>query len=150
MFDWENVWNTRFMNLAKEIASWSKDPSTKVGAVIVDQDKKILSTGYNGFPRGVFDSETLYMDKEEKYPRIVHAELNAILNSHADLRGKALFIYPLLPCPECTKAIIQSGIHTIFVSEEQAEDSKWLLAFQKYSLPMLMQASVVIRRIKCS
>jgi dCMP deaminase len=144
-----DVWDNRFMRLAKEISSWSKDPSCKVGAVLVDEEKRIVGTGYNGFPRGVADTEELYFDKEQKYPRIVHAELNAILNAFRDLKGAVLYIYPLPPCPECTKAIIQSGIKQVVIVEEQDPGSKWLDAFKKHSLLMMIQANVLVRKVSC-
>lgn len=106
-------WVERFLGLALYISMWSKDPSTKVGAVIVRDDKTIVSTGYNGFPRGCNDDQRLYNDRDEKYPRIVHAELNAILSSYAPVRGNTIFVTHM-PCCECSKAIIQSGIKRVY------------------------------------
>ena len=107
------TWKSRFISLAKEISTWSKDPSTQVGAVIVNDQKIILSHGYNGFPRGTCDDVDLYENKPIKYSRVVHAELNAILNCKHSLEGSHLFLWPLPPCNECAKAIIQSGIKQV-------------------------------------
>ena len=107
-------WDEYFMGVALLAAQRSKDPSTQVGACIVDENNRILSTGYNGFPRGCSDDEFPWnrneAEGETKYPFVVHAELNAILNT----RGKSLVgsrVYVgLFPCNECAKAIIQAGI----------------------------------------
>lgn len=110
-------WDMRFLELAKHIAQWSKDPSTKVGAVIVRPDKTIVSVGYNGFPRGVKDSQERYVDKVLKYSMVVHAEANAILNSRELLNGYTIYVWPTLDhpptCNECAKVIIQAGIKTV-------------------------------------
>lgn len=106
-------WDLRFLELAKNVSTWSKDPSTKVGAVIV-KDRKILATGYNGFPRGIKDTPERYNDRPLKYQYVVHAEVNAVLNSVADVSGSVLYLYPgASPCCECAKVIIQSGIRRV-------------------------------------
>lgn len=103
-------WDRRFLNLAKLISTFSKDPSTKVGAVIVDSKNRLVSTGYNGFPRGVSDNEELLNDRDEKYIRIIHAELNAILFARKDLSGNTLYSWPFQPCGACASIIIQCEI----------------------------------------
>ena len=103
-------WDLRFIELAKHVGSWSRDPSTKVGAVIARPDKTVASVGFNGFPRGVEDSEERYTDKPLKYKFICHAEANAILTANERLHGYTLYSTPLYPCHECAKMIIQSGI----------------------------------------
>lgn len=105
-------WHTRFYELATHVAQWSKDPSTKVGAVVVNSDNQVLSLGFNGFPRGIFDFAKRYDDKETKYLFVSHAERNALDNAFADTRGATLYT-TLFPCNECTKGIIQKGIKTI-------------------------------------
>lgn len=118
-------WNGRFLALADLVASWSKDPSTQVGAVIVREDGTIASVGYNGFPRFVDDSDDLYDNREEKYARMVHAELNAILNAHERLDGCTIFVtHP--PCCSCAGAIIQAGITSV-IYEKPTPDllSRW-------------------------
>lgn len=105
-------WDKRFLSLAKMVASWSKDPSTKVGAVIVD-DRRIISVGYNGFPEGVLDSEERYCDRELKYKYMVHAERNALLFANTSVKNATLYTYPFMPCSECAGMIIQSGIKRV-------------------------------------
>lgn len=116
-----STWNKRYMNLAKEVAQWSKDPNTKVGAVAVGTKGQILSQGFNGFPRGIFDSPERLNDRETKYKYVVHAEMNVIYNatySGVSLDGAKLFVYGLPVCSECAKGIIQVGIKEIYVSQE--------------------------------
>lgn len=102
-------WDRRFLSLCRYISTWSKDPSTKCGAVIVRDRNRIVSAGYNGYPAGVPDDHTL-QTRKEKYQRIIHAEVNAILMAKQDLKGYTIYVYPLLPCAQCAAAIIQSGI----------------------------------------
>lgn len=109
-------WDNNFMGLARHIALWSKDPSTKVGAVIVDDKRRVVGHGYNGFPRGVEDSEERLNNREVKYKHVVHAELNAILNSRGSVEGCTLYV-TLEPCTECAKAIIQSGIRRVVLPQ---------------------------------
>ena len=115
-------WDKRFLALAEHIAEWSKDPSTCVGAVIVDEKRRIASTGYNGFPRGVKDLEERYLDRSKKYPRVVHAEANAILTSRGSVENCTLYT-SLLTCCECAKLVIQSGIKRVVAPN--AFDGKW-------------------------
>lgn len=104
-----NKWDSRFIDLAVYISQWSKDPSTKVGAVIVDSERRVVSLGYNGFPRGVSDREDKYNNRQLKHQIAIHAEKNAILNSHYRPVGCTIYItHP--PCAQCAGSIIQSGI----------------------------------------
>jgi dCMP deaminase len=122
----ELKWQLRFMRLAKEISSWSKDPSSQIGAVIVNDDRRILATGYNGFPKPVADDMRLD-DRETKYPLIIHAEMNALLNalnSGVPVKGGTLFVYNLPICSECAKNIAQSGISSVVMIYPNT-DSKW-------------------------
>lgn len=144
-FDMSEKWDKRFIELAAQVGSWSKDPSKKVGAIIVDSKRRVLGLGYNGFPRGVLDLGETYENKEEKYKRVVHAELNAILNSVGSVGGCTLYVTPLPPCNECAKAIIQSGISKIVVSGE-VSNSKWVDS-AKVSYSMFQQAGVNCVRI---
>ena len=102
-------WDRRFLDLAEHIAQWSKDPRTKVGAVIVDEKKRVVSVGYNGFPRGVDDIPDRYEDRETKHLFVAHAERNALDNAPLMVDGCTLYV-PLLPCNECAKSIILKGI----------------------------------------
>ena len=116
-------WDEYFMGVAMLAAHRSKDPSTQVGACIVSPDNIIVSTGYNGMPKGCSDDEFPWNrdGEENKYPFVVNAELNAILNaSGRDLRGCKIYV-ALFPCNECAKAIIQSGIREIvYLSDKYA------------------------------
>ncbi|MBR0308866.1 MAG: dCMP deaminase family protein [Mogibacterium sp.] len=117
-------WDEYFMGVALLAAKRSKDPNTQVGACIVDSNNVILATGYNGFPVGCSDDEFPWDREGEntKYPYVVHAELNAILNaSGRDLRGARIYV-ALFPCNECAKAIIQSGIkEVVYLSDKYAD-----------------------------
>src|SRR5215469_9249484 len=109
-------WHRRFLDLARLVSSWSKDPSTKCGAVIVRPDRTIASLGYNGFPRGCRDDQELYDDRPLKYERVVHAEMNAILSAAESLRGYTIYIWPPSEAPTCNRcaaAVIQAGIRTV-------------------------------------
>jgi dCMP deaminase len=119
-------WDIRYMNLAKEISTWSKDSSTRLGAVAI-KDKRILSTGFNGFPRGIEDSDNRLNDRELKYGMIVHAEQNCIYNAtyHGlSLKDSDIFVYGLPICNDCAKGIIQVGIKRVIMTKIR-EDDKW-------------------------
>jgi len=103
-------WDRRFLEMAELVGSCSKDPSTQVGAVIVDKDRRIVSTGYNGFPKGIADRHDLLHDREKKYKLIIHGEMNAILFAGRSLEGCTLYTTPFLPCATCSSFVIQSGI----------------------------------------
>lgn len=102
-------WDYRYLELAKHVATWSRDPSTKVGCVIVRPDKTIASVGFNGFPRGVNDDERLN-DREVKLSMILHAEQNAVLSAHERLDGCTAYVWPMPPCSHCAAVLIQAGI----------------------------------------
>ena len=119
-------WDTTLMGIAQLISFRSKDPNTRHGAVIVDQNHKILSLGYNGFPRGVSD-DIFPWTSPEKYPYVVHAELNAILNSNHNLKDSTLYLWSekgYLPCEECTKAILTSEIKEVVLAFQTIENTK--------------------------
>lgn len=108
-------WMRYLLGDARRVARRSKDPSTKVGAVLVSPDTLPISRGFNGFPKGVLDTMTRYEDREEKYRLIVHAEINALLFAGGieRTRGAVLFIWPLPPCPTCAGAIINAGVSAV-------------------------------------
>lgn len=109
-------WDLRFISLAREVAQWSKDPSTKCGAVIVRPDRTVASVGFNGFPKGCDDAPEIYADRDLKLSRVVHAEQNAILHAREPLHGYEIFTWPpgiSGSCDRCTAHIIQSGITRI-------------------------------------
>ena len=125
-------WDIRFLKLAKEVASWSKDPSTQTGAVIVRPDKTIASVGYNGFPREMVDDENLLNNREEKYDRTIHAELNAILASKETLTGYSIYVSPWMPCSRCAVHVIQANISNVIAvkaSEDKLE--RWKDSFDR-------------------
>lgn len=104
------------MALAEHVSAWSKDRSTKLGAVIVDDQKRIVSIGYNGFPRGVDDDIDERHERPQKYLWTEHAERNAIYNAREPLKGTTLYV-PWNPCVDCARAIIQVGIERVVMSE---------------------------------
>ena len=106
----QETWDIRFLRLAREVSFWSKDPSTKCGAIIVDQHNNIVATGINGFPKNVSDDPKLYENRDIKYRRIIHCEMNALLRAKRDLCGHTLYTWPLMSCDRCCPHIIQSGI----------------------------------------
>lgn len=103
-------WDIRYLELAKLVASWSKDPSTQTGAVIVRPDNSVASVGYNGFPKGIDDSPERYEDREVKYSYIVHCEMNAVLSAHSHVKGNTLYTWPFFSCDRCCMHMIQAGI----------------------------------------
>lgn len=119
-------WDEYFMGVAKLASHRSKDPSTTVGACIVNQDNKIISTGYNGSPTG-YDDDNMPWDREgsfenTKYAYVCHSELNAILNSPSVLTNCKLYV-TLFPCNECAKAIVQSGIKEVIYMDNKYKDT---------------------------
>lgn len=141
-------WDDYFMGVALLAAQRSKDPNTQVGACIVDTQNRILSTGYNGFPLGCSDDEFPWeregSEGETKYPFVVHAELNAILNSRGKaLTGSKLYV-ALFPCNECAKAIIQAGVSEVIYLSDKYKDTPSVKASRR----MLTSAGVKLTRIK--
>ena len=124
-----NKWDKRFLDLAEHIATWSKDPSKKIGAVAVGAQGQILSQGYNGFPRGINDLDFRYEDREEKYKLVVHAEMNVIYNASyngVSLNDSTLYVYGLPVCHDCAKGIIQVGIKNVMMSRKVLPiDKRW-------------------------
>lgn len=126
-------WDSRFLALAKEVSSWSKDPSTKCGAVIVDNQRRVIGLGYNGFPRGMSDEG--YEDRGHKLTYVVHAEANAILNAVAKVKGCTLYVWPIPACNECAKLIAQAGIERVVSpSPTQEQRIRWAGSFAAASI----------------
>ena len=142
-----NKWDIRFLEMAKLVASWSKDPSTQVGAIAV-RNRNVIAQGYNGFPRGVVDTHSRLLDKETKYKYIVHAEMNCIYNAAYQgscLVGSTMYVHGLPVCHECAKGIIQSGIIRVVspkIKEPTVIAMKWK---QSMKLTMDLFTEVVIR-----
>lgn len=117
-------WEYRFLNVARLVATWSKDPSTQVGSVIV-KERKIISTGYNGFPPGADDSPELYADRTYKYANVIHAEPNALTNANGSVEGCDLFC-TLSPCTICAAKIRDAGIARVFCPPTSEElKTRW-------------------------
>lgn len=128
------TWDEYFMGLAHLSALRSKDPSTQVGACIVSNEQKVVGIGYNGLPKGC-DDDCFPWERdgeflETKYPFVVHAELNAILNSTTNLNGCTLYV-SLFPCNECAKAIIQSGISRIVYEDDKYAHTDAVIASKR-------------------
>lgn len=120
-------WDLRYLELARHVGSWSKDPSTKVGAVVVDSKNRLVSVGYNGLPQGVEDSPGRLDNRELKYKMIVHAERNALLFAGRDLSGCMLYTHPFMPCAACASMVIQSGV--VRVVSYRVESARWSADF---------------------
>ena len=143
-----NKWDQRFLDLAKHLSGWSKDPSTKVGCVVVGEDREIRSTGFNGFPRGISDDNERLTNREKKYPLICHAEENAIMHAArigVSLKGSSAFVtWP--PCSRCARSLIQAGIKEVVYPTPVNIPERWLDDFET-SNGMLLEAGLVVRTV---
>ena len=143
----QDKWDVRFLKLARHVSLWSKDPSTKVGAIIVNNKKQILGIGYNGLARNIKDDEERYNNREVKYRLIVHAEDNAIINAKTDVSGCTLYS-SLFCCCECSKLIVQAGITRVVapvINKQQFERFKE--SFDAAKL-MFKEANVTVKFIE--
>ena len=122
--EWWDMW---FLGLAKYVATASKDPSTKVGAVIVDSDNRVVSIGYNGFPKGIKDDSRLEC-RDQKYKIVTHAEIKSLLFAKTSVTGCSVYTYPFMPCPSCAGAIIQSGIKRVV--SFSSDNPRWAEDFE--------------------
>ena len=140
-------WDEYFMALSHLSSKRSKDPSTKVGAVIVNENNRVVGIGYNGFPNGCEDDiypwerEGKFLDT--KYAYVVHAELNAILNSNTSVKGCKIYV-TLFPCNECAKSIIQAGISEVIYESDKYHESDSVIASKK----MLESSGVILRKLE--
>ena len=119
-----NKWDFRFLELAKSISTWSKDPSRQIGAIAV-KNRNVIAQGYNGFPRGIEDDKDRYEDRDLKYKYVVHAEMNCIYNASfngVSLVGSDFYVHGLPVCSDCAKGIIQVGVSRVFMSYEETPD----------------------------
>lgn len=138
-------WDERFLQLARLVSTWSKDPSTKVGAVLVSPDRLDVIIGYNGFPQRMADVPTYLNDRETKYSRMVHGEMNALLNARRSVVGYRLYTYPFMCCDRCTPHVIQAGISALITYEATpAAMLRWdksftlsRLYFQEAGIPVI-------------
>ena len=139
-------WDDRFIGLAKLVGSWSKDPSTQVGAVIVDKDNRIVSVGYNGFPKSVSDTQHRLLDREQKYDMMVHAEANALMFANKSVHGCVLYTWPFQPCSRCAGLIIQSGMIKEVVTVQNT-DPRWEKNFN-LALQMFEESGIILEWVK--
>lgn len=139
------TWDQKFIGLADHVATWSKDRSRKVGCVIVGPDaREIRSVGYNGFPRGINDNVDARHERPAKYLWVEHAERNAVFNAArhgASLEGCTIYVQ-FFPCPDCARAIIQTGIRELVAPEPDWDESRWNV---KTSMEMLSESGVKVR-----
>lgn len=142
----DDKWDQRFLLLAKHVSQWSKDPSTQVGCVIANDDKKVVAIGYNGFPKGIIDSEERLNHRETKYKYIVHSEPNAIANAGGSVRGCTIYTYPFSPCADCMKLIIINGIKRIVYPAASPElQARWGESL-KFAESMAREAGVELKQ----
>ena len=138
-------WDTRFCELSKFVANWSKDPNTKVGAVVVSQRGGAISLGYNGFPMGVEDSAERLEDGVLKLELVVHAEQNALISAGPKAEGATIYVWGKPVCARCAGSIIQAGIKRVVALSPDSvkQSSKWH-ATGKLSLQMFKEADVKV------
>ena len=142
-----NKWDKRFIKVAKEVSSWSKDPSKKIGCIAV-KDRRTIATGFNGFPRGISDIQERLEDRDLKYRYVVHAEMNCIYNANyhnQSLKGSTMYIVGLPVCHECAKGIIQAGVKRV-VAEFKDAPLKWAKSTE-ITEKMFTEAGVVYDQI---
>ena len=126
----EKKWHVRFLRLAKEVSTWSIDPSTKVGCVLV-KNKRVISTGYNGFPKNISDNFDRLLDREKKYEITVHAEVNAVTTAalHGVSTEGSIAYVSFSPCSRCAAVLINAGISEVYVTGGSIIPDRWLSNF---------------------
>lgn len=138
-----NKWDTRMLDLVRVVGGWSKDPSTGVGAAIVDPRNRVVSLGFNGFPRAVDDSTEALLDRDEKLRRTIHAEENALLFAHRPVEGCTVYVtHP--PCSRCAAKLIQAGITRVVTFAPSAEFAERWAADMASTAAMFAQAGVTL------
>jgi len=131
--------------MAKLVSTWSKDPSTKVGSVIVDSDNTVISVGFNGLPRRIQDTDQRLNNRDIKLKMIIHAEINAIITAKRPLNGATIYTYPFMSCSQCAGLIIQSGIcrHISY----KTNNERWKDSFD-LALEMFDEARVIVNLLE--
>ena len=141
-------WDRRFLELASHISTWSKDPSTKVGCVVVGEDREIRSTGFNDFPRGIEDDAERLEDRAQKYPLICHAEENAIMHAARigiSLKSNTAYVtWP--PCSRCTRSLIQAGVSEVVYPAGIDIPERWEEDLE-IALGMMEEAGISVRQV---
>lgn len=140
--------NLRFLYLAQHVAQWSKDPSTKTGCVVVRPDATVAAVGYNGFPMDIKDSQELLNNREEKYKRTIHCEMNAILSARERLNGYTLYNFPGQSCHRCAVHIIQTGIVRVVSPRIENEFTERWKEQTKLAEELFAEAGVEVVYIK--
>lgn len=142
-------WDRWYLRLAHQVSTASLDPSTKVGAVLVRQNKTLASVGYNGFPRGMSDDPELYADRPTKYSRIVHAEMNAILNAQGPVDGCTLYT-TFMSCDRCAVFVVQAGISRVVAPiPTEADLERWGTSFEA-AHAIFTEAGIVVDLVDLS
>lgn len=134
-------WDHYFMVLAKHVSTASRDPSTQSGTVIARPDKTIASVGFNGFPRGCNDDPALYDNREVKYKRIIHSDMNAIINALGPVFGYTLYNFPFIPCNRCAPHIVQAGIKRVVSPGLDTHPERWRVPMSE-ALDLFEEAGV--------
>lgn len=137
-------WHQRYLGLAREVSTWSKDPSRKIGAVAVGEKGQVLAQGYNGFPRGIRHSLERLQDRELKYKHVVHAEMNLIYNATyngVSLHDSTVYVTGLPVCSECAKGLIQVGVDQVIMPESLDIPENWNESF-KFTEELFEEAGV--------
>jgi len=141
-----NKWDNRYLELAALVSTWSKDPSTKVGAVIVGRRKTQIAVGYNGFPPGIEDSLERLNDREMKYSLIQHAERNVLDNVSFSPYGATLYA-TMFPCPQCALSIVSKGIKIVIAPHWECGPERWQLkSIQAYNI--LREAGISVVKVR--
>ena len=143
MSNWTK-WDMRYLNLARQIAKWSKDPSRQIGAVAVGSKGQVLAQGFNGFPRGIADLQERYDNRAVKYKYVVHAEMNCIYNATyngVSLDGADMYVWGLPMCSDCAKGVIQVGVKRVFWGTDQEIPETWLDSLDT-TIDMMSEAGV--------
>lgn len=154
-----NKWDRRFIELAKHISTWSKDPSTQVGAVLVGKNKEILSVGFNGFPRNIADTDERLNNRPVKYELIVHAEINAIMNAARNginTNGSTMYVIATnlatgkswggAPCIRCSAELINAGIAKVVVPEPLGMPNSWKESCEK-GKSLIQEAGILYEEV---
>lgn len=140
-----NKWDFRFIEMARLVSSWSKDPSTQTGAVLVRPNRTVAGVGFNGFPQAMPDDKDTYANRDEKYSRIIHCEINALLFSNSAVAGSTLYTWPFLSCDRCCVQMAQAGIVRFVAPCPTVDESvRWGDAFirvRKYCEEMNIEVS---------
>ena len=143
----EEKWDRRFLDLARYISEWSKDPSTKTGAIIVDSKNRIVSVGYNGLPAGVDDLPERLANRELKYKMIVHCERNALLFAKSSVEGCKLYTWPFMSCCPCAAMVISAGIKEVIAPI--SDNPRWVDDFDLARI-LFKEAGVKLKLIPLS